>query len=123
MTMAKLATLNVAALAAITATGNGAAVDCGEYHGKARALLSFTQPGGTTPTFDFRLEHSDDGSTNWTTLSSFAQLVAATVAGVQSIEVDMDRARRFVRLARTAGGTSPTVTAGLSIVGQKQVMP
>jgi hypothetical protein len=123
MTLAKLSTFSVAALAALTATGNGAAVDVGEMHGKARAILSFTQPGGTTPTWDFRLEHSADGSTGWETLASFAQLTGATVAGLQSIEVDMDRARRFVRLARTGGGTSPTVTAGLALVGTKQVMP
>ncbi len=123
MTMAKLATVAVAPLAAITATGNGSAVDVGEFHGKGRAILNFTQPGGTTPTFDFRLEHSADGSTGWDTLGTFAQLTGATVAGLQAIEVDMDRARRFVRLARTAGGTSPTVTAGLAIVGQRQIMP
>lgn len=123
MTMAKLATANVAAVAALSATGDGSAVNVGEFHGKARAVLMHSAAGGTTPTWDFRVEHSENGSTGWATLATFSQIVAATAAGVQAIELDMDRARGFVRLSRTAGGTSPTITAGLAIVGTRQTMP
>ena len=123
MTMAKLATTVIAATAALTNTGQAAAVNVGEYHGKARAILHFGAAGGTTPTWDFVLEHSADGSTGWAALATFTQIVAATGAGVQEREIDMDAARGFFRLARTAGGTSPTIAAGLVITGTRPTMP
>lgn len=123
MSLAKYTALSVAALAAMTATGNGTAIDVGEFHGKGKAILSHTLPGGTTPTWDFFIEHSEDGATGWTTLATFPQLTSASAAGIKVVEVDLDRAKRFVRLSRTAGGTSPTVTAGLAITGGKQKLP
>lgn len=118
----KAAITSIAALAALTNTGNGASVDVSEYIGKADLILSHTTPGGTSPTWDFVLETSEDGST-WVPAHTFPQRTNATAAGILIAEIDADGLRKFARLSRTAGGTSPTITAGLVISGTRRVMP
>ncbi|WP_127110376.1 hypothetical protein [Pararhodobacter zhoushanensis] len=120
--MTKVAIASIAAVAALTATGNGSAVDVSEFIGRAKLILSHTQPGGTSPTWDFELQHSADGSTGWEVAHAFDQLTVEA-AGIVTAEIDADGLRQFVRLSRAAGGTSPTVSASLVMVGKTRTMP
>ncbi|AZB63868.1 hypothetical protein EBL87_09010 [Cereibacter sphaeroides] len=115
--------VSLAALAALTATGNGSAVDVAEFVGHAQLILSHSAPGGTTPTWDFKLQTSDDGSTGWEDYHTFAQIAGGASAGIVTAEIDADGLGKYVRLVRTAGGTSPTISAALSIVGKTRTMP
>ena len=75
--------------------------------------------GGTSPTLDIDLEMDTVvGFSSATIVASAVQLVGAAVGDRASIRWIPDgTSERFIRLAYTAGGTSPTitVTAGIAL--------
>lgn len=102
-------------------SGNGTGVDVSGYHG----VLAITQHvgivTGTTPTLDGKIQDSADNST-------FADVSGATFTQVtasgsfQTIAVNTQSVRKYIRYARTAGGTTPNFTVGVIAVGQKSVI-
>jgi hypothetical protein len=93
--------------AARTTTGNSGAqpVEKGLY---LNLLVEVTAASGTTPTLDFTVEWSGDG-TNWATgqpADSFTQITAATVRAVKQFVAKAP----FYRLVWTVGGTTPSFT-------------
>jgi phage gp36-like protein len=99
--------VTLASSAARTASGAGASVDLGIKSGLTLDLL-VSAASGTSPTLAVSIETSKDGST-WRTLGSFTQ---ATAAGPQSKA--FAGADRYVRVAWTIGGTTPSFTFSLS---------
>lgn len=107
------------AAAAITANENGAAVNVADFNGNGYLVLNSSATGGAGQTSDVKLQHSDDGSTNWTDAGvAFAQVTNAG-ASFQSLYVSLDQFKKFVRVVNTLGGTSPTVTYAVTLVGNK----
>lgn len=74
-----------------------------------RMNLDVTAASGTTPTLDVVIQTSNDGSTNWQALGTFAQKTAAS-----SERNVFPGADRFVRVVCTIGGTTPSFTFSLS---------
>jgi hypothetical protein len=107
----------LAVAASITATGNGAAVDVGAYHGLAQLVLNAGPTNAGTDTI--KLQHSDDGSTNWTDLAGAAFAAVGTSASEQSVLFNTDRMKKFVRVVDTMAGATSVVRA-VSLVGKKQ---
>lgn len=103
------------ATAARTATANGTGVDCRALRGRALVILDSAAGTGTTPTLDVKLQDSADNS-------SFADITGATftqvtnAASLQSIAVNLDGARRYVRAVSTIAGTTPSFTYSLNMV-------
>lgn len=98
--------------AAITASGNTGSVDTLGY-GVAMISLSVGAVAGTTPTLNAVLQDSPDNAT-WTNVTSpnsgaFPQ-ITATPTGVFLMSVNMQYRHRYLRLAYTIGGTSPSFT-------------
>lgn len=95
-------------------------------HGPAqsiRAQLNITAVSGTTPTLDVVIEDTLDG-TNWNTVATFAQKVAA---GREVINVHPAKAESatfqplfadILRVRWTIGGTTPSFTFTLDWVLQ-----
>ncbi len=99
--------LELKASGAITTSGQGSAVLVGpNLKGKLKAVIHITAVGGTSPTIDFKLQESEDGST-WSDIahSRFDQ-INATGVYVQ----EFSNTKKYVRLAWTVGGTSPSFT-------------
>jgi hypothetical protein len=104
--------------AARTATGNGAvAADLRTYDGDIAVLLDSAAGTGTTPTLDLKIQDSADGFTDWqdVALATFTQVVA--VASQQKLNMNKNAVRRYVRCVYTIGGTTPSFTFSLNIVG------
>jgi len=101
------ALLELKASGAITASGNGSAVLAGPaLRGKLKAVIHITAVSGTSPTIDFKLQESDDQST-WADIanSKFDQINAVGV-----YQQEFSTQKKYVRLAWTVGGTSPSFT-------------
>jgi len=118
-----LSLLNLAATAAITATGNGTGVDLKDYVGTAAIILDSTVGTGTTPTSNTKIQDSDDNST-FADVSgaAFAQVTNAG-ASQQRIALNVDSVRRYIRVVDTLTGTSPSFTRSVNLLGRKQVFP
>jgi hypothetical protein len=76
--------------------------------------IVITAVSGTTPTADFKVQESDDNST-WKDLVTFDQI---TAVGRHARKVQSKR--RYLRLARTIGGTTPSFTTTAGIVSGPQ---
>lgn len=104
---------------AITATDTGAAVNVADFSGLGLLVLNASAGTGTTPTSAVKLQHSDDGSTGWAD-TGHAFAAQAAVASFQSLLVNTDSLKKFVRVVNTLGGTTPGYSYGVSLIGGKQ---
>ena len=116
--------LIAASLAAGTYTENadGAGVDLQDYQGVLKVILNSGAGGGTTPTLDAKIQDSADNF-------AFADIpgkvfIQVTDAGmsIQILGIDTRTVKRYIRVALTIGGTSPTFGLAVTAVGQKQIM-
>ena len=107
----------LAVAASITATGNGTAVDVGNYHGMAQLVLNAGPTNAGTDTI--KLQHSDDGSTAWTDVTGAVFTAVGTAAAEQSLLINADRLKKFVRVVDTMAGAT-SVIRSVSLVGKKQ---
>jgi hypothetical protein len=103
--------LTYAASAARTVDGDSGTIEVQDAAHELRVQLEVTgTPGGTSPTLNVVVEDTLDG-TNWNTIGTFAQKIAA---GREVINVTTPFDRR-TRARWDLGGTSPSFT--FSVVG------
>lgn len=115
---------NLFATAARTVTANGTGVDLKDFVGQIAVVLDSAAGTGTTPTLDVKLQDSDDNSTfaDISPAVAFAQVTGAGVS-TQRIGASADSLRRYVRAVATIGGTTPSFTFSVNLIGRKQVFP
>jgi hypothetical protein len=115
--------------ARLTATTNGPAVDLLAFDGKAMIGLNAGATEGATMTLDVKIQHSVDGTTNWTDatmLSGTTQVPAAftqvtnAAASAQTLDIEISNYHRYIRAVQTLGGTSPAVTAAVTLVAKQR---
>lgn len=102
----------LAPIANYSTTGNGTAVDnAAATTNGAVAHLHVTSADGTTPTIDWKVQHSVDNST-WVDLITFTQ---ATDITVERLTVS-GTVNRYLRAVRTIGGSaSPNFDCALAV--------
>ena len=106
-------------MASITATGNGTGVDVSQFVGSIAVSLAAKNTAGTSPTLDVKLQESDDDSTYTDiTGATFTQVTATD--SFQKIGVDVRQTRGYLRYVGTIGGTTPSFTMGVSLLGIKE---
>lgn len=120
----ELQTLAFIPMADITASGNGTGIDTTDFVGSIAIALSAKNVAGTTPTLDVKIQDSADNSTFADiTSAAFTQVTDAgtKLATLEKIVVNIDAARRYLRAAKTIGGTSsPEFLVSCTAVGVKQ---
>lgn len=94
-----------------TANGQSEPLDVSEYL-EAQVLLDITAVAGTSPTFDLVIEASHDKA-SWVTHTAFAQ---KTGAG-KDLKT-LSNLGRFLRARWTLGGTTPSFTCSVQLVGK-----
>ncbi len=115
--MRGVSTVALAVAASIAASGNGSAVNVGDYQGIALLVLNSGATNAGTNTI--KLQHSDDGSTNWTDTGD--QFTAVTTsASYQEIMINADKLRKFVRVVDTLAGGATAVVRSVTLVGRKK---
>jgi len=104
-----------------TANADGVGVDLQGYQGALKVILNSGAGGGTSPTLDIKIQDSADNSV-FADVSGkvFGQVTG--IASIQSLAIDTRTVKRYIRVALTIGGTSPTFGLAITAVGQKQIM-
>jgi hypothetical protein len=99
--------LELKASGAITANGNGSGVLAGpQARGKVKCVIHITAKSGTSPTIDFKLQESDDNST----FTDIAHSRFDQINDVGVYKQEFSTTKKYVRLAWTVGGTTPSFT-------------
>lgn len=100
---------------------NGAGVDLTGHDG-VMVVLDLGAIGGTTPSFTFQVQDSDDNSTFAAVAADFLRdgQPAAFTTGNQVVRIGYHGVKRYVRVAITAAtGTAPTLVCSATVVRGK----
>ena len=116
----KLTVVAGVATAAVTSTATSSSIDLLEYDGDVMLILDSAAGGGSSPTLDIKLTESDETGGTFTDLSgaTFTQVVDA--ASMQTLAINKDSSKRFIRIVQTIGGSSPTFTFSINLIGLKK---
>ena len=108
------------ATAAVTSTATSSAIDLLEYDGDVVLILDSAAGGGSSPTLDIKLTESDTTSGTYTDLSgaTFTQVTGS--ASMQTLAINKDSSKRFIKIVQTIGGSSPTFTFSINLIGVKK---
>ena len=104
-----------------TAAGNGAGVD---LRGYSSAMVAFHAgvAGGTSPSFLFDIEDSDDDSTYASVAAALLQGTPPTITATKTAGYNVDRVgyigtKRYIRaVVKTVTGTSPTLLCSAEVI-------
>lgn len=101
--------------AAMTTTTTGTAIDMTAYRGGALVTLHSAAGTGTTPTMDVKLQSSATSGGTYADIPSaaFTQVVGA--ASIQTLMLNVDSNKPWIKAVATIGGTTPSFTAAVSI--------
>lgn len=116
----RLQVANLHPTAAQTATGTVTGVDLQGYDGDLVLILDSAAGSGNTPTLDVTIEHSDSLGSGYTALTGAAFTRVTTSASNQKLTISKDEAKRYVRVAYTIAGSSPSFTFSVNGVGVKK---
>lgn len=116
-------TQNVTLLPAQQATSTvtqATAVDLSSFIGQLKIILDAgAASAGTSPTLNVTIEDSADGTNDFQTVATFAEVSDA--ASLQSIGLETRNVRKYIRAKATIAGTdTPTFIFAVHAVGQKQ---
>lgn len=115
--MADRSVVTVAASAARTETGNSGSIQVPPGSPNLALLVDVTAQSGVTPTLDFSVEWSNDGTTFAAadTADTFAQITGAQVPRQRAKSFAV-KGKRF-RVVWTIAGTTPSFTFSASAYG------
>lgn len=82
---------------------------------EATLFIKVTEKVGTSPTIDFDLQASHDG-TDWYKLADIAQISNPTLPFFADAVRFSDTIGRYIRLNPTVGGTSPSMTVTAIVI-------
>ena len=116
----KLTVVAGVATAAVTRTATSSAIDLLEYDGDVMLILDSAAGGGSSPTLDIKLTESDETGGTYTDLSgaTFTQVTGS--ASMQTLAINKDECKRFIKIVQTIGGSSPTFTFSINLIGLKK---
>lgn len=103
----------LAAPATVTANGNGTGVDIAKFESIA-LIEAIAEP--TAGTLSLKLQHSDDNST-WNDVPGMVFQTLSTTKKTDTLKVNSDRFKKYVRVVDTVGGTTPSATRTVVMVG------
>ena len=108
------------ATAAVTATATSSAIDLLEFDGDILLVLDSAAGTGSSPTLDIKLTNSDASSGTYTDLSgaTFTQVTGS--ASMQTLVINKDSAERYVKIVQTIGGSTPSFTFSINLIGVKK---
>jgi hypothetical protein len=107
--------------AAQTASFNSNSVDLSKFE-RCLAILDIGAVTGTGPTFDAKWQESPDNST-FTDVAGFSNLAITQITSgsqTKTMEIrasQLSAGKRYVRVAVTIGGTSPSFTCAVILLG------
>lgn len=108
------------ASASVTATATSSAIDLKEFDGDVLLVLNCAAGTGSSPTLDIKVQDSDETGGTYADLSGATFTQVTDSASVQTLEVNKDECKRFIKIVQTVGGSSPVFVYGISLIGAKK---
>ena len=108
------------ASASVTATATSSAIDLKEFDGDVLLVLNCAAGTGSSPTLDIKVQDSDETGGTYADLSGATFTQVTDAASVQTLEVNKDECKRFIKIVQTVGGSSPVFVYGISLVALKK---
>tara|TARA_R100000657_G_C4646220_1_gene91256 strand:+ start:155 stop:538 length:384 start_codon:yes stop_codon:yes gene_type:complete len=108
------------ASASVSATATSSAIDLKDFDGDVLLVLNSAAGTGSSPTLDVKVQDSDETGGTYGDLSGAAFTQVTTSASLQTLEVNKDECKRFIKLVQTVGGSSPVFVYGISLIGAKK---
>ena len=108
------------ASASVSATATSSAIDLKDFDGDVLLVLNCAAGTGSSPTLDVKVQDSDETGGTYGDLSGAAFTQVTTSASLQTLEVNKDECKRFIKLVQTVGGSSPVFVYGVSLVALKK---
>ena len=108
------------ASASVSATATSSAIDLKDFDGDVLLVLNCAAGTGSSPTLDVKVQDSDETGGTYGDLSGAAFTQVTTSASLQTLEVNKDECKRFIKIVQTVGGSSPVFVYGISLVGAKK---
>ncbi len=108
------------ASASVTATATSSAIDLKEFDGDVLLVLNCAAGTGSSPTLDIKVQDSDETGGTYGDLSGAAFTQVTDSASLQTLEVNKDECKRFIKIVQTVGGSSPVFVYGISLIGAKK---
>ncbi len=120
LNLEKLDITAAVASASVTATATSGAIDLKEFDGDVLLVLNCAAGTGSSPTLDIKIQDSDESGGTYGDLSGATFTQVTDAASVQTLEVNKDECKRFIKVVQTVGGSSPVFVYGISLVGAKK---
>ncbi len=120
LNLEKLDITAAVASASVTATATSSAIDLKEFDGDVLLVLNCAAGTGSSPTLDIKVQDSDETGGTYGDLSGATFTQVTTSASVQTLEVNKDECKRFIKIVQTVGGSSPVFVYGISLVALKK---
>ena len=120
LNLEKLDITAAVASASVTATATSSAIDLKEFDGDVLLVLNCAAGTGSSPTLDIKVQDSDETGGTYADLSGATFTQVTDSASVQTLEVNKDECKRFIKIVQTVGGSSPVFVYGISLVGAKK---
>mgnify|MGYP003133544932 FL=1 len=120
LNLEKLDITAAVASASVTATATSSAIDLKEFDGDVLLVLNCAAGTGSSPTLDIKVQDSDETGGTYGDLSGATFTQVTTSASLQTLEVNKDECKRFIKIVQTVGGSSPVFVYGISLVGAKK---
>lgn len=112
--------LILAAAARVTATTTSAAKDVSGYSGEVLLILNASDNEVAPGTSDIKLQHCDTvGGAYVDAGVAFAQVTNAAGSGQQSLSINVDKLKKFVKVVNTMAGAGTALAYGVTLVGKK----
>ncbi len=116
----KLDVTAAVASASVTATATSSAIDLKEFDGDVILVLNCAAGTGSSPTLDIKVQDSDETGGTYGDLSGATFTQVTTSASLQTLEVNKDECKRFIKIVQTVGGSSPVFVYGVSLIAAKK---
>ena len=120
LNLEKLDITAAVASASVTATATSSAIDLKEFDGDVLLVLNCAAGTGSSPTLDIKVQDSDETGGTYGDLSGATFTQVTTSASVQTLEVNKDECKRFIKIVQTVGGSSPVFVYGISLIAAKK---
>ena len=120
LNLEKLDITAAVASASVTATATSGAIDLKEFDGDVLLVLNCAAGTGSSPTLDIKVQDSDETGGTYGDLSGAAFTQVTDSASVQTLEVNKDECKRFIKIVQTVGGSSPVFVYGVSLIAAKK---
>ena len=108
------------ASASVSATATSSAIDLKDFDGDVLLVLNCAAGTGSSPTLDVKVQDSDETGGTYGDLSGATFTQVTTSASLQTLEVNKDECKRFIKVVQTVGGSSPVFVYGVSLIAAKK---